>query len=279
MSDAVAEIRPLTAREFEQFRALAYDKFGLDLQNGKQQLVEARLTKRMRELRFRSFADYYRHVTGDTSGAELTALIDSLTTNHTSFFRETAHFEMLGGTILPALGSRPRISIWSAACSTGEEPYSIAMCAAETLGESVLSRLHILATDISTRVLGIAQAGAYPGERCRGVSEARSRRFLLRGEKRWQDWYRVKPRLRAAVAFQRLNLMEPFHLPPFPVIFCRNVMIYFDRPTQEGLVNRLAACLEPGGYLLIGHAESLNGIGHPLDYVRPAVYRKPEGAR
>ena len=279
MSEAAAQIRPLTAREFEQFRTLAYEKFGLDLRDGKQQLVEGRLARRMRELRFRSFADYYRHVTGDTSGAELTALIDSLTTNHTSFFREAAHFELLRSTILPPLGGRARIPVWSAACSTGEEPYSIAMCASETLGESVLSRLHILATDISTRVLATARTGAYPVERCRGISEAQLRRFLLRGENRWQDWYRVKPQLRTAVEFRRLNLMEPFHLLQFPLIFCRNVMIYFDHPTQEGLVNRLAACLEPGGYLVIGHAESLNGIAHPLHYVQPAVYRKPESVR
>jgi chemotaxis protein methyltransferase CheR len=269
----------LTAREFEQFRRLAHEKFGLDLRNGKETLVSARLGKKIRELNFRSFQEYYRSVLEDRTGEALTALIDALTTNHTSFFREPAHFEFLRRTILPRLRERDRIAIWSAACSTGEEPYSIAFGLLEELGEEALAKTRILATDISTRVLASAQRGAYPAERFDGIPAHQLRRYLLRGEQRFKDWYRVKPEVRAAVEFRRLNLMERFsHLGPFPVIFCRNVMIYFDKPTQQGLVNRLAGCLEPGGYLLIGHAESLNGVDHPLRYVRPAIYRKPEAS-
>jgi chemotaxis protein methyltransferase CheR len=212
----------------------------------------------------------------DSTGEALAALIDALTTNHTSFFRESAHFDFLKQTILPALRGRDRLSIWSAACSSGEEPYTIVFCLLEALGEAALSKIRILATDISTRVLASAQRGAYPVERFETMPAAQVHRYLLRGENRWKGWYQVKPALRAAVEFRRLNLMEPFsHLGPFPVIFCRNVMIYFDRPTQQDLVNRLAGCLEPGGYLLIGHAESLNGVEHPLEYIRPAVYGKP----
>jgi chemotaxis protein methyltransferase CheR len=267
----------LTAREFDQFRRLAYEQFGLDLRDGKETLVSARLGKKIRELNFRSFQEYYRHVLEDRTGEALIALIDALTTNHTSFFREPAHFDFLGQTILPRLRDRERISIWSAACSTGEEPYSIAFCLLENLGEASLSRVHILATDISTKVLANAQRGAYPAERFEGVPKQQLRRYLLRGEGRWADWYRVKPEVRAAVEFRRLNLMERFsHLGPFSVIFCRNVMIYFDKPTQQDLVNRLAGCLEPGGHLLIGHSESLNGVEHQLKYIRPAIYLRPD---
>ena len=272
-----ADVRPLTEHEFDQFRKLAYEKAGIDLRPGKEQLVSARLGKKMRELRMRSYKDYLRFVLDDTSGEALIAMIDALTTNHTSFFREIAHFEFLRKTILPAIRDRQRISIWSAACSSGEEPYSIAFCILNELGLQALPKLHILATDISTKVLDKARKGTYPAERFRDLPAQELRQFLLRGEQQWRDWYLVKKEIRAAITFERLNLMEQFsHASPFPLIFCRNVMIYFDRPTQEELVRRLAKCLEPGGYLFIGHAESLNGLDQPLQYVRPAVYRKAE---
>jgi chemotaxis protein methyltransferase CheR len=272
------EFRALTAEEFEQFRRLAYDKAGLDLRDGKQTLVSARLGKKLRELRLGSFQEYYRHVTDDRSGEALTALIDALTTNHTSFFRESAHFDFLRKSILPGLRQRERIALWSAACSTGEEPYSMAFGLIEELGDAALAKVRILATDISTRVLATAQRGAYPADRFETVLPQQLRRCLLRGEQRFREWYRVKPEVRAMIEFRRLNLMDSLSgLGPFSAIFCRNVMIYFDKLTQQALVNRLAGCLEPGGYLLTGHAESLSGVSHPLQYVQPAVYRKPGG--
>jgi len=271
------EIRPLTAREFDQFRRLAYDKFGLDLRDGKEELVSARLGKKIRELHFRSYQEYYRHVTEDRTGEALAALIDALTTNHTSFYREPAHFDFLRQKVLPGLGQRDRIPIWSAACSSGEEPYTIAFSVLEELGQPGFGQLRILATDISMRVLESARKGVYPAARFESMAPLEQRRYLLRGQGQWKDWYQVKPEIRRLVEFRRLNLMEGFsELGPFPVIFCRNVMIYFDKPTQQDLVQRLAQCLEPGGYLLIGHAESLNAIQHPLRYIHPAVYRKPE---
>ena len=275
-----AEVQPLTEADFEKFRRLAYDRFGLDLRDGKESLVAARLGKKLRELDFQSYQEYYRYVTEDRSGKALTSLIDALTTNHTSFFREPAHFDYLRRTILPGLRESNRIEIWSAACSTGEEPYSIAFSLLEELGEAAFKNVRILATDISTRVLAEAYRAEYRAERFSGIPTDQLRRYLLRGERRFQGWYRVKPQLRAMVEFRRVNLMDGVsHLGTFPVIFCRNVMIYFDKPTQQSLVNRLAGCLDPGGYLLIGHAESLNGIEHPLRYVRPAVYQKPDAAR
>jgi chemotaxis protein methyltransferase CheR len=168
------------------------------------------------------------------------------------------------------------VGLWSAACSTGEEPYTLAFTLCDQWGVDAFRKVHILATDISTKALAAAKSGVYPAERFNTVPPGWLRQFLLRGEGRWKGWYRVKPELRSQVEFERLNLVESFSRHSlFPVILCRNVMIYFDKPTQEGVVNRLAACLEPGGYLLIGHAESLTGVKHGLTYVQPAIYRKP----
>ena len=276
IEDCADEFRPLAAREFEQFRKLAYDTAGIDLQPGKEQLVSARLSKKMRELKIKSYREYYDFVTADKSGEALISLIDALTTNHTSFFRESAHFEFLRKEILPDLNRRDRISIWCAASSTGEEPYSIAFSVLEELGYAALPKLNLLATDISTRVLSIARKGMYLHDRFRDLPPQQLRQYLLRGEGKWAEWYQVRKEIRAAIQFERLNLMQEFnHAAAFPVIFCRNVMIYFDRPTQERVVRQLTQFLEPGGYLLIGHAESLNGIKNSLQYVRPATYRKP----
>ena len=202
------------------------------------------------------------------------ALLDALTTNFTSFLREATHFDFLRKTIAPALTGP--IRIWSAACSTGEEPYSIALSLLEELGLPAASRIHILASDISSRALATAERGAYEEARCRDLPPEWLRRYLLRGSGNWNGWFRVKPLVRGMIGFERLNLIE--HFPPgqrFHTIFCRNVMIYFDKETQAALVNRFASCLEPGGYLLIGHSETLTGLRHPYHYVKPAVYRKP----
>lgn len=264
----------LSPGEFEQIRALAYKTCGIDLKDGKRQLVQARLGKKIREGKFGSFKEYYNHVVADGSGEELIALVDALTTNFTSFLREPAHFDFLRKTILPGLKSP--IRIWCAASSTGEEPFTIAFSLLEELGMEGGSRAHILATDISTRALDTACRAVYPAERFAGMPADWLSKYLLRGSDRWQDWYRVKPAIRNMIEFRRLNLVERFqHARVFQVIFCRNVMIYFDKPTQADLVNRMAAFLEPGGYLLIGHSESLTGLTHPYQYVKPSVYRKP----
>jgi chemotaxis protein methyltransferase CheR len=271
---------PLSPREFDQFRSLARQEFGLDLPEGKQQLVAARLGKKMRELNLSTFGDYYTHVTEDRTGQALIAMIDVLTTNHTSFFREPAHFNFVLQTMLPNLRARREIRLWSAACSTGEEPYSLAFSFYDSLGIDAFSKVRILATDISTRVLRTAQFGVYAAERFNSIPVDQLRRYVLRGEGKQKDSYLVKKQFRDLIEFRRVNLMDDVSgLGHFPLIFCRNVMIYFDRQTQQDLVNRLAARLEPGGYLFIGHSESLGGIDQPLEYVQPAVYRKPEGGK
>jgi chemotaxis protein methyltransferase CheR len=273
---SAVRIQRLKPHEFEAIRRLAYDKFGLDLRKGKEELVTARLGKRMREGGFESFEEYYRHVVGDRSGDALVGMIDALATNHTSFLRESAHFEFLKENVLPGLRERPRVELWSAACSTGEEPYTLAFTLYDRWGADAFRKVRILATDISTKALTAAKSAVYPAERFNSVPPAWLRQFLLRGDGRWKGWYRVKPEVRSQVEFARLNLVETFSQHSlFPVIFCRNVMIYFDKATQEAVVNRLAGSLEPGGYLFIGHAESLTGVRHELTYVRPAIYRKP----
>jgi chemotaxis protein methyltransferase CheR len=277
-SGTSAPCQPLTEEEFEQFRRLAHEKFGLALRKGKESLVSARLGKKIRELNLRSFQDYYRHVIDDSSGQALAGMIDALSTNHTSFFREPAHFDFLRDAVLPHLRGRCPVRVWSAGCSTGEEAYSLLFCLLEHLGPAALSRIELLASDISTRALETARHAVYPAARFEGLPVAMLRKYLLRGEGHRAGWFRIKPSLRNAVRFAHLNLVESFPaLGEFPVIFCRNVMIYFDRPTQSSLVRRLADRLEPAGYLFVGHSESLAGIDHPLEYVRPAIYRKPDG--
>jgi chemotaxis protein methyltransferase CheR len=269
----------LTAAEFRQIADLAYQRFGLDLKRGKEALVAARLGKKLRQLGFHSFADYHKHVLADGTGDALVELIDALTTNHTSFLRERAHFDFLTRAANEELREIASLRVWSAACSSGEEPYSIAMCLAEALRQT-RRQFQIRATDISTRVLGTAQRGIYPAARFDNVPDAWRRTYLLRGKGESQGFYKVKPELVQRIQFERLNLIEPFaERGKFHVIFCRNVMMYFDKATQQDIVQRLTGCLERGGYLFVGHAESLTGIEHSLDYVRPATYRnqKAEG--
>jgi chemotaxis protein methyltransferase CheR len=273
--DFAGDIPLMTTREFEQISRLAHEHFGLDLPHAKQSLVSARLGKHLLDLGLNSFEAYFEHVVSDHSGAALTSMVDHLTTNHTSFFREPAHFDFLRKTVFPALRTRSRIDIWSAACSSGEEPYSIAMSLLEEAREDTQAKVRIKASDISTRVLEDGRRGIYACHRFRGLPESFLRKYLLKGSDATGDCYRFKQEVRSLIQFEHMNLMQP--IPAgyrFSVIFCRNIMIYFDRATQQDLVHRLTAQLEPGGYLLIGHSESLNAISHGLEYISPATYRK-----
>jgi chemotaxis protein methyltransferase CheR len=268
-------VRPLTDSEFANISRLAYEKFGLELKPEKHELVTARLGKKVRAAGCRSFQEYYQRVVEDRTGEALIEMIDALTTNFTNFMREPAHFEFLRKEVLPAWISRDSVRIWSVACSTGEEPYTIAFSLLDALNNAGRPDIRILATDISSRALREAHRGAYRAARLESLPAAWLRTYFLRGERKWEGWYRVKPEVARMIEFRRLNLIEPFsHSPSFSAILCRNVMIYFDKPTQQKLVQRLAAQLEPGGYLFIGHSESLTGIDHPLAYVRPTIYRK-----
>jgi len=264
-------------RVFEQVRKLIYAKAGIELRPGKESLVSARLRQRMRESGCPSYEAYVEQATTDPTGDGLLDLIDALTTNYTSFLREPAHFEFFRSRILPDLAARAKLEIWCAAAATGEEPYSIAFTLLDVLGASAAARCRVLATDISTRALDQARRGVYPQERFAALPRPWLHRYLLKGAAGdSQGLYKVQPEVARMIQFERLNLIEPAaSQKSFPLIWCRNVMIYFDRMTQERVVERLTSSLEPGGYLFVGHSESLSAIRHSLQFVQPAVYRRP----
>ena len=242
--------------EFEFIRTLVYSKSRINLGPDKRELVAARLGKRLRATQLATVGDYCRLLQSNENSEELSQLIDAISTNHTFFFREVAHFDYLKSTVIPEMASRAAASrwsafhAWSAACSSGEEPYTMAIVIDEAL--------------------------VYSEEALKNVSPNRVKTYFQRGVGPQEGNYRVKPVLRSAIDFHHLNLLEgspPFDM-LFQVIFCRNVMIYFDKETQEELVGKLTARLVPGGYLFVGHSESLTGIRHTLQLVHPAVYRK-----
>ena len=269
----------LKQTDFQKISRLIYDQSGISLNEGKKELVKSRLGKRLKEGNFTSFSDYYRYITTEEGQNELILMLDSISTNLTYFFRESAHFDELQ-SILPAmmddkvLGRHRKLQIWSAACSSGEEPYSLGIFAKELLAEKA-SAISILATDISTRVLKIAVQGIFSKDQIRNVPDPILKKYFQYGSGKREGFYRVKEDIRNMVRFQRFNLMTP---PPAgfisDIIFCRNVMIYFDKPTQEKVVNRLYKTLNEGGYLFIGHSENLTGLNHAFKYIGPSIYQK-----
>ncbi len=276
------EIQDLTRKEYELIRKLVYAKSGINLGDQKMQLVRARLGKHVRQGGFRTFEAYLQHVEADPTGEELCNLLDAISTNTTHLFREMRHFVLLREIVKGWAGDREwrakhkTLRIWSAGCSSGEEPYSIAMLVHDALGNPPAVPIKILATDLSTQVLSRAQLGTYDAHRVGTVPADLRHRYFQKVIHDNQACLRVVPEVRRLITFARFNLMMttfPFRN-GFDVVFCRNVMIYFDRPTQTALVNRIAQTLHPGGYLMIGHSESLNGIQHPLSYVEPTVYRR-----
>ncbi|MCL2669076.1 MAG: protein-glutamate O-methyltransferase [Syntrophaceae bacterium] len=265
--------------DYVKISQLVYEQCGIDLGEGKKELVKVRLGKRLREGNFKSFSDYYRYVTTAEGMDELIKMIDSLSTNLTSFFREANHFNTVRQVVQDKISARragetPKVRIWSAGCSTGEEPYTLAIVLTETI-KGAACDAKILATDISTRVLKTAMDGIYRDERLQNIERSLLKKYFQIGSGKYQGYYRIKQAIRGMIQFERFNLMDT---PPasfrFDMIFCRNVMIYFDKPTQSGLVNRFYQCLHEGGYLFIGHSESLTGLNHSFNYVEPNVYRK-----
>ncbi len=273
------EIRPMSSVEFARIRQLAFDTCGMDFAESKKDMIASRLDPSLRRLSLSTYQDYYLYVRDDRSGAALREFIDSLATNHTNFLREVDHFaflrEKFGRPALQnAFRGRP-IRIWSAACSTGEEPYSIAMTLFDERRSDLVPGFQILASDISTRALEAARSGVYAKERLRDLPSAWLTEFFETGSRQWAGWMKVRKAVRDTIRFERFNLLDTAaDFGTFDCIFCRNVMLYFSRDTQEGIVNRMTERLNPGGYLLTGHTESLMGIRHGLKYVQPAVYQK-----
>jgi len=266
--------------DYERISRLVYEQCGINLHEGKKELVKARLGKRLREGNFQSFGDYYRYVTTDDGTAELISMIDSLSTNLTYFFREESHFDKLRNIIKPMVKTSnqerllEKLRIWSAGCSTGEEPYSLAITVCESVN-GLSGDVKIMATDISTRVLQTADKGIFGKERLNNVPPAILKKYFQMGSGTSEGQFRIKKNIRDMVQFSRFNLMDT---PPpnyrFDIIFCRNVMIYFDKATQEALIRRFNQCLNREGHLFVGHSESLTGLSHELKYVEPSVYRK-----
>jgi len=264
----------LSDQEFTQVRRVLYQSAGISLSDVKRPMVMSRLSKRIRAVGQGSFSTYLRQVaSGDQS--ELRIMVDLLTTNETSFFREAKHFDLLRDIAL----DRPRrdapYSVWSAACSSGEEPYTIAMVLMDALGAN--APWDILATDISSRVLERARTGHYALERAAKIPSEHLRKYCLRGVREQAGTFLIDNRLRERVKLKRLNLIEPYpdSMGPFDVIFLRNVMIYFDMETKRQILSAMVPKLLRGGYFLIGHSETLNGVNDQLTAERPSVYRKP----
>jgi chemotaxis protein methyltransferase CheR len=269
----LGEVR-LSDGDLARIVRLVYERSGITLHSGKRALVLARLQKRLRAGGFVSFRDYLSHVEADASGAEVTALLDAIATNHTSFFREPQHFEFLRSTAVPALANRP-IRIWSAACSSGEEPVTIAITLLDILEPHQHSRIRILASDLSTKALRTASGGIYKMERVAGIPLDTLRKHFERGLGTHAGHARVAPHVHRLIEYRQLNFLEAGELGErFDMIFCRNVMIYFDRDIQQRVVSLLERHLLPGGYLFISHSESLNGISHGLRWVAPAIYQR-----
>jgi len=264
----------LTAAQFTRIADMLYKHAGIRMREWKEGLVRARLAKRLRKLGLPDFDAYLSLVQSERSRAEFAEMIDALTTNKTSFLREVSHFDYLRDHILPDL--RGPVRIWSAGCSTGEEPYTLGMYLNEAYGAETSRRVKILATDISHRVLAQAKAGQYPAETMSDVPSPWLQKYWsTKRDATGREVSDAGPALRTLVHFAKLNLMEHWPMQgPFDTILCRNVMIYFEKATQQKLVERYWALLRPGGHLFVGHSESLTGLTHRFRYVQPAVYVK-----
>ncbi len=270
----------LKENEFNQIAGLVYQRFGIHLSDQKRTLVAGRLAKRLRDLNLSSYGDYLEYLKIDTTGSELTEFINRITTNHSFFYREKDHFDFLAKVILPRIRQEQAknpaypLRIWSAGCSSGDEVYTVAMVIREFFGESFpLLDCGLLATDISLAALQEAQAARY--------GEVRIKELPPRFRSSWltkiaDDQYVLSPEIRNMVMFKRFNLMTdrfPFK-GQFDLVFCRNVMIYFDQAKRDHLVNAIYHFVKPGGYFFIGHSESLQRLNCPFEYVSPAIYRR-----
>jgi chemotaxis protein methyltransferase CheR len=264
----------LSQKNFSKIAEAVYRLCGINLLEGKEELIKVRLSKRLRVLGLENFEEYVALVERDEK--ELAAMIDSLTTNKTSFFREPQHFACLRECVSPELGAPPqRIRIWSAGCSSGEEPYSIAMTLKENHPNLEAGDVRILATDISMKMVARVREAVYDEEALRNLPPCLLKKYFVPARSKTSRSFRVCEAVRALVRVAQLNLMEPWPMRGgFDVIFCRNVMIYFDKATQETLVRRFGELLRPGGYLFVGHSESLTGLSHSFQYVKPAIYMK-----
>ena len=257
--------------EFDRLRRFFHAASGIRLADSKKVLVCGRLAKRLRALGLDSYRAYLEFIEQPAGRSERQLAVDLLTTNETHFFREPRHFELLRDELARRNG-RGGVRVWSAACSTGEEPYSLAMTLAEVLGDRPWN---VFASDLSNRVLDDAKTAIYGAQRAGEVPRALADKYLLEGIDEYAGQWRVDGALRQRVSFQQINLMQPLPaLEPFDYVFLRNVLIYFDNAAKQRIVEAIAKTIRPGGLLFIGHSETLSGITDVLQSVVPTVYRQ-----
>lgn len=266
----------LNENDFIRLYTFIQKKYGINLSK-KKQLIEGRLNSTLFTMGFNDFSDYVDFILTKSTEKDVEVLLNKLTTNYTYFMREKTHFDFFSHNILPALVKNKKekvLSVWSAGCSTGQEPYTLSILMKEFLGKDAPNwDTRILATDISQKVLLQAQKGIYPGDSLKDMPNEWVRKYFTRVAN--TDQYEVTPELKANVIYKTFNLMDPIHFRiPFDVIFCRNVMIYFNQPTKDALVDRFYDSTNPGGYLIIGLSETINKNSTKYKYVVPAVYRK-----
>lgn len=282
--DFISSLLTMSQREFERFSALIYDEAGIKIPQAKKTMLEARLQKRLKLLKMHSFEEYADFVfSPEGQRQEMVHLVDVVTTNKTDFFREPQHFDFLIRQVLPHFQrgreNRALVSpfkIWSAGCSTGEEPYTMAMVLSEYAQMNPGFRFSITASDICTRVLKTAMTAVYPEDRVDTIPLALKKKYLLRSKDKQKGLVRICSELRRHVTFHRINLMDDeLAISELQdAIFCRNVIIYFDKPTQTRLMHKFHRRLAPGGFLFLGHSETLNGLDVPFQSVASTVYRK-----
>lgn len=270
----------LSDADFVKLSTFIYSNYGIKLPLSKKIMLQSRLASRLKVNNMNSYADYTKFVLSGTAGeAEIINMIDLVSTNKTDFYREAMHFDFMREVVLPEYinrGTNEPLKIWSAASSSGEEAYTIAMVISEFIETNRRFDFEILGTDISSRILEKATLGIYPIDRVDVVPLAQKKKYLLRSKDQENPRVRIAPFLRSKTRFQRLNLMDASYNVPkeFDLIFCRNVLIYFDRETQEKVINKLCMHLKPGGYFFLGHSESISGIDVPLKPLKPTMFVK-----
>jgi Methylase of chemotaxis methyl-accepting proteins len=273
-------ILKMSAKEFSRLSDFIYSNYGIKMPVEKKIMLQSRLQKRLRALNMSSFAEYVDYVFSKNGHEEIVLMMDQVSTNKTDFFREPHHFDYLVETILPELTSgsvvKKNLKVWSAGCSSGEEAYTLAMVMENYLEQSNSFDYHIHCTDISTKVLQIAVDAVYKEDRVAVVPLDLKKKYLLRSKDPLKKTVRIAPELRAKTSFARLNLMDSYYDAPdnFDMVFCRNVLIYFDKKTQEKVINKLASKLKRGGYFFLGHSESIMAMNVPLKQIRPTIFIK-----
>jgi chemotaxis protein methyltransferase CheR len=270
----------LSDKDFQAFSNFIYNEYGIKMPSIKRIMLQGRLLKRIRELNMKSYSEYKDYFfSPEGQQRELYSFLNVITTNKTDFFREPVHFDFLTASVLPDFAKQSGsklFKVWSAGCSSGEEPYTLAIVLNEYKRQNSAFVFSITGTDISNQVLDKAAKGIYQEQKIEFVSLDLKRKYFLKSKDRSNPTVRVRPELQANLTLRHLNLMDGYYdvKETYNAIFCRNVLIYFDRATQEKVINKLCQHLEPGGYFFIGHSESLSGMNVPLTHIKPTIFQK-----